>query len=187
MWIHQGYLSGDLKRVVDTAINRRAEVRLVPVSAAAAGAVLFLLWWASARRPVYLVDFAVWQAPEHLKLTKERFEQGSRDCGVRCAVTASGKALPEPAVVHTAASRSPHWSSCHFIMIQAFIGGLIRLLYDVMQRASLSPSGPARHLCAPSITLIAPSPGKKLLLPPHLACAAARSSSARTASTFRTA
>ena len=30
-----------------------------------------------------MVDFTVYKAPDHLKLTKERFYQGSRDCGVR--------------------------------------------------------------------------------------------------------
>ncbi len=83
MWLHQGYLSGDLKQLVDAAVNRQAEIRLIPVSVAAAAMLLFLVWWATARRAVYLVDFTVWTAPEHLRLTKERFEQGSRDCGVR--------------------------------------------------------------------------------------------------------
>ena len=83
VWLYQGYLSGDLKRLVDTAANQRAEIRLVPVSAAAVVVVLTLVWWATARRPIYMVDFAVWKAPEHLKLTRERFDQGSRDCGVR--------------------------------------------------------------------------------------------------------
>ena len=84
-WLYQGYLSGDLKQLYDTAVNRRAEIRLIPVSVGAAVIVVFLIWWATGRRAVYLVDFTVYKAPDHLLLTKERFLQGSRDCGVRPA------------------------------------------------------------------------------------------------------
>ncbi len=83
MWLYQGYRSGDLKLLVDTAVNQRAEVRLIPVAVGAAALLVFGIWWATARRPVYMVDFTVYKAPDHLKLTKERFYQGSRDCGVR--------------------------------------------------------------------------------------------------------
>lgn len=82
-WLYQGYESGELQRLVHTALTERAEIRLVPVALAAALVVAWLVWWATARRPVYMLDFAVWKAPEHLKLWQTRFEQGSRDCGVR--------------------------------------------------------------------------------------------------------
>ncbi len=82
VWLYQGYRSGDLKQLVDTAVNQRAEIRLIPVAVSAAALLAFGVWWATARRPVYMVDFTVYKAPDHLKLTKERFYQGSRDCGV---------------------------------------------------------------------------------------------------------
>ena len=65
------------------ALTERAEVRIIPAAAAAAAAAAFLVWWATSRRPIYMLDFAVFKAPEHLKLWQTRFEQGSRDCGVR--------------------------------------------------------------------------------------------------------
>ena len=66
-----------------TVLTERAEIRVIPAVLVSALLVTYLVWLATARRPVYMLDFAVWKPPEHLKLWQKRFEQGSRDCGVR--------------------------------------------------------------------------------------------------------
>ena len=49
VWLYQGYRSGDLKQLVDAAVNQRTEIRLIPVCVGAAALLVFGVWWATAR------------------------------------------------------------------------------------------------------------------------------------------